>query len=335
MSYESINKLHKKTKIRDVIELIELLGFQRVLRSRTHSKEELAEYYWFEETEYRSYSGVSLSLAKDIDGQLIIYTRTVASRSYYDLDYQNRIIRTLKRHFGGAFETDLGKGRYFPMEGNPPVPAQAGCHLAFQRFGQNLIKADIYLECRKFVQEQWKHIGKLEWLNQMNPRLLSNNLLLPYLISIIEDYFKSTFIALFKYSNRKETFLKGTRLASEHLSKVSSGECSIEEVIAETLPFQKILAICQHFKVLEPNLDLAGILRKPYRKRKKSLLESLEELVLQRHRFIHRGILDTSFDDRDAKMSLNDIETSVVRCYQRITDYYGWEFDKGWGRGRK
>jgi hypothetical protein len=188
---------------------------------------------------------------------------------------------------------------------------------------------------RDFPQEHLKHTGKLEFLDQMNPRLLSNNLLLPYLVSVLEDYFKSTFVALLQFSDRKEVFLRGARLSAEHLLKISSREFSVEAAIAETLPFQRLSAICQHFKSLEPNLDLAGALRKPYRRRKKSLLETLEEMVLRRHAFIHQGKLDTSFDDADIKRTLDDLEESVIRCYRRITDYYRWEFDQGWGRGRR
>jgi hypothetical protein len=251
------------------------------------------------------------------------------------LEQQNRTIRSLKRRFGGTFETDIGKGRYFPLDGGPPTPAQAGCHLAFQRFGEGFIKADIYLMHREFPQEQWKHIGKFEFLDQMNPLLLSNNLLLPYLVSVLEDYFKSTFVALLRYSDRKELFLRGAWISSEHLLKISSGESSIEVVIAETLPFQRLSAICQHFKSLEPNLDLAGTLRKPYRRRKKSLFETLEEMVLRRHAFIYQGKFDTSFDNTEIERTLDNLEESVVRCYRRITDYYRWEFDQGWGRGRR
>ena len=100
------------------------------------------------------------------------------------------------------------------------LQAQAGCHLAFQRFGEGLIKADIYLTSREFPQEHWKHTGKIEFLDQMNPRLLSNNLLLPYLVSVLEDYFKSTFVVLLQYSDRKESFLRGARLSSDHFLRI-------------------------------------------------------------------------------------------------------------------
>lgn len=335
MSYESDNKLPRTTRIHDVLEFLELLGFQRFHRQRPRFEGELAQYYWFDQTDYRSYSGIELSLSKDSDGQFVVGMCSPASRSYYDIKQQNRAIRSLKRHFGGTFVTDAGKGRYFHPEGGPPTPAQAGCHLAFQNFGAMLVKVDFYLMNREFSDKQWKYTGKPAFLASMNPRILSNNLLLPYLVSVLEDYFKSTFVPLLRYSDRKEAFLRGTRLSSEHLLKLSCGESSVEEVIAETLSFQRLSAICHHFKELEPKLDLAAVLRKPYRKRKKSLFETLEELVLRRHAFVHGGKIDTSFDDPDVKRALDDLEASVVRCYRRITDYYGWKFDQGWGRGRR
>jgi hypothetical protein len=165
-------------------------------------------------------------------------------------------------------------------------------------------------------------------MDGLNPRLLSNNLLLPYLVSVLEGYFKSTFIALLRYSERKETFLKGARLSADHLAKISTNEMSIEEAIAETLPFQRISSICQHFKALDPKLDLNGVLLKPFRRRKKKLFEEIDALVFRRHDFVHKGIVDIDFSDADVKKALNDLEASVIRCYRRITDHYGWVFDE-------
>jgi hypothetical protein len=111
------------------------------------------------------------------------------------------------------FVTDEGKSRYLHPNNPAPKPEQSGCHLAFQQFGDNIIKASIYLSNRTFPNTK-KEKGGLEFLDQMNPRLLSNNLLLPFLIASIEDYFKSTFIALLKYSNNKEMFFKNARIVA-------------------------------------------------------------------------------------------------------------------------
>jgi len=169
----------------------------------------------------------------------------------------------------------------------------------------------------------------------MNPRLLLNNLLLPYLVAILEDYFKSTFVAILTYSPRKEAFLKNARLSSEQLLAIASGSAKPEEALAENLSFQRVSAISRHFKELEPKLDLGGTLRRPFRRRKKSLFNSLEGMTERRHALIHRTVLDTTFDDEDAHRAFDDLEHAVVRCHRRITSYYDWEFHQGWSRGNR
>jgi hypothetical protein len=334
MSYESSNSLPKGTRVNDVLEFLELMNYRRVSDSKRMLQSQIAEYYFFDQTDYRSWSGIGLYIFREKDGGLLVETRTTISRSYYDLVHQNNTIRGLKRRFGGWFRTDEGKGRYLHPDTKPPLPQESGCHLAFERFGSNLIKADIYLMNRTFPNKQWEQTGVLEFLDELNPRFLSNNLLLPYLVSVLEDYFKSTFIALLRYSPKKEMFLKGVRVSPENLAKISSQELSVEQAVAENLPFQRISAIGQHFKALDSKLDLAGALLKPYRRRKVSLFKSLDALTVRRHDFIHKGVMDITFNDADVKKALNDLEASVVRCYRRITDHYGWPFEKDWSRGR-
>jgi hypothetical protein len=121
VSYESFNTLPRTTRTDDVLEFLELLGFHRLLRPYLRLEGEIAQYYWFEEIDYHSYAGVALSVYKDQDGQLVVYTRTVESRSYYDLEQQNRTIQSLRKRFGGTFATDMGKGRSFPKMAGPQL----------------------------------------------------------------------------------------------------------------------------------------------------------------------------------------------------------------------
>lgn len=330
MSYESDNQLPKAINVKDVIELIESLGYKK-----THqpTKGEIAQYQWFELEDYKSWSGVELSILKN-DGCLNVYTRTNISRSYWDLIHQNHTIKVIKKRFGGNFRTDVGKNRYFHLEGEPPLPQQSGCHLAFQIFGVNLIRADIYLMNRNFPNEQWEKTGLIDHFDEMNPRLLSNNMLVPYLVSIMEDYFKSTFIALLKYSPKKEYFFKKSRLSSSHLVKISNREISVEDAVAEMLSFQNISAICNNINKLDNNLDLSGVLKRPYRKRKKKLYDDLESLLSQRHVFIHKGIMNIQFEDKKLKKAMKDLEVSVCRCYRAIINRYDWQYEKDWYRGK-
>lgn len=95
-------------------------------------------------------------------------------------------------------------------------------------------------------------------------------------------------------------------------------------MIVEALSFQNINKICSYYKLLDPNLDLAAILKKPYKKRKRKLIEELAHLVEKRHEFIHRAKSDIEFSDRKIEKIISDLCESILRCYKLITDTYGW-----------
>lgn len=334
MSYNSESILPKNTNLDNVVHLIDLLGYKKYACLGYRPAGNVAQYSYYEDKDYKSFSGVELSLNYRNKSRIVIHTRTTVSRSYYDLVHQNYTLRILRKYFGGIFETEYGKNRYFPIDGKPPSPQQSGCHIAFQRFGHNLIKADIFIISRVFPQKQWKEITKIWELDEMNPRLFSNNLLIPYIVSTIEDYYRSTFIALLKYSNRKDSFFKGARISADHMIKIARGDISVEDAFADNISFQNMSTICQIFKSIDKNLDFYKILNKPYRRRNKTLYYEMEELINKRHNIIHKGIMDTYFDDSNVKKLLNDIEAVIDRSYKMITNAYNWEYDKGWGRGK-
>lgn len=334
MRYESENFLEPKTRIEDVREFIELLGYVKsgILKSGEYGQFE--EYWFFDEKDFRSWSGVSLSIHKD-SKQIIVSTLTPIVRSYYDLVHQNHTISSLRKRFGGHFTTDEGRGRYLRPTSGPPSAPASGCHLAYERFGSNLIKAVVYLDARAFPKHPPRGRGDPLVVLGMDPRTLSNNLLIPFLVAALEEYFKSSFIALLRYSSRKDVFLKGIRLQGDQLLPLAEGKATLEEQIVQTLPFQRISAVCRHFESLDPKLDLSGILRRPYRRRRQSLFELLETTVVARHNFIHRAQLDTSLTDKRLYDLVDAIEAAITRVYRRITDHYRWQFDRGWSLGRR
>lgn len=332
MSYRSESPLPKETKLNDVIEFVQILGYEKI-SGYEYKRIHFLEFEYFEKTDYQSFSGIQLTICKNEKQEATVLTSTPFGRSYHDLTYQNFTIRQIQKRFGGSFITDYGRGRYFRPKGRPAVPQASGCYLAFQRFGNGLIRADLYLKFRSFA-EPWNN-PKAVKMDEHNPVALSNNLLLPYLVSIMEDYFRSTFVALLKYSERKESFLKNTRIFPDYLIEISSGKLSVEEGLSQTLSFQNIVSICQHFKFLEPKLDLNVALRKPYHHRKQSLFESLEDLTARRHGFVHKGKVNRNFGTKDVLKAVDDLEESVTRCYRAITNYYGWAFHKLWSRSRK
>jgi hypothetical protein len=65
-------------------------------------------------------------------------------------------------------------------------------------------------------------------------------------------------------------------------------------------------------------------MRKPYKRRKISLFESLESLVEGRNAFVHEGQMNMDLYDKQIKITLDDIVVAVDRAYESIGRHYGF-----------
>jgi hypothetical protein len=61
------------------------------------------------------------------------------------------------------------------------------------------------------------------------------------------------------------------------LESISNGELTIEE--GDNLSFQRPKIIAENFKLINDSIDISGTLRKPYRKRKRSLYDSIDSII--------------------------------------------------------
>ncbi|MDZ7650702.1 MAG: hypothetical protein U5K54_28165 [Cytophagales bacterium] len=256
----------------------------------------------------------------------------MVSRSFYDLEHQNKTISHLKKYFGGSFRTEEGKSRYLQPKLGPPEPSAAGCARAFSSFGSNLIRVRQYFDNRAFKREQ--KTSKHLFLDRYNPRLFSNNLILPFIISVMEDFWKSTYVALLKYSENKEAILKTSRITADNLVLISQGDSSVEQAFADSMSFARISAVCNHYKSLDKQLDFASVLKKPYRRRKKNLFDTLEEVTEIRNTIIHEASSPIILDDDYIKDVINVLHDSIERCYKHLTKQRNWTYEKAWGVGR-
>jgi len=332
MSYESTNTLSDNSRLADVREFLEILGYSKLGRRRSKEFGTIEEYSWHDARDYRSWSGIGLSIFSS-DRPITVHSRTLISRSYFDLQQQNRTISQLRKRFGGTFSTDEGANRYLHPAGPPPSPAASGCHLAFERLGFNLIRAQHYHESRAFSKTAMRQDALLTQIG-LSPRLLSNNILLPFIVAALEDYFKSTFVALLKYSDRKHIFLKNVRLQGEQVGAIFDGR-PIELQVAETFSFQKLPTIVANFKALEPKLDIGGALKRPFRRRRESLYELIEKTILARHNLIHRVDLDATLTDDRVQGLIHDMDAAITRTYKHIAATFAWDFERGWHLGRR
>lgn len=325
MSYSSESVLAQGAKLAQVREVVALLGYKKV-RDGLLVPHRIGAYYWFDEADYRSWDGVELDIYRRKNGPITITTRSRSSRSYWDLTQQNKTLKLLRDLFHGHFTTDAGRNRYWQPEFPAPSPLASGCFIARWRFENGVGRAKVYLMNRKLEGQiaQDKSSG-LVVIDQLNPRLLSNNFLLPYLIAVWEDYFKSTFAAALKYSSQRDSALKRARFSHAQLEQVALGTQPIERAVAEGFSFQRPSTIVENFRLLDPKLDLGSPLRKPYRRRKISLYESIERLVEDRNALVHTGDMNTSLFDKQLNTALTDIVAAVDRAYRYIAAHFRFD----------
>jgi hypothetical protein len=326
MSNLSLNTLHPSAKLTQVQDIVCLLGFKKVSGGlETLGLNPVAMYIWFEETDYRSWSGVELKICKNEKKHVVVITQSKKSRSYWDLMHQIRTVKLLKGLFGGNFQTDAGKNRYWPPDEAPPTALSSGCYLAHMRFKNDLQRAHRYIKHRLMVGgiANDSPSGFSE-IDEINPRLLSNNMVVPYVLAVWEEYFRATFTACLRYSKQREIALKRVKLSHSDLEKLVVGTLQVERSIAEAFSFQRPSAISETFKLIDSKLDIAGALRKPYRGRKKNLFDSLEKLVENRNLLVHTGEINITLFDRQLGTVLEDLMEAVNRAYNQIAKHNGF-----------
>ena len=324
MSYTSKNILSKGTTLKQVREIIQLLGYIKI-KNNYKILNLTDSMIWLGEEDYQSWVGVELFIFKE-NWQITIETRSRLGRSYWDLKHQNKTIKILRDLFGGYFETDAGKNRYWRTNKKPPSLIMSGCFLARWRFDNALIKPKIYLEQGGLNQPNAKgELTGIDILDEMNPRLFSNNLILPYLVAIWEEYLRSTFIVLLQFSKNREYVLRKAKLSKFFLESIASGGQKVEEALAESLSFQRPKIIHENFKLVNNKLDITSILKKPYNRRRTSLFDSIDLCISSRNELVHTGQIDMLLIDKNIKKNINDFEIAVDRIYKMIGEHYNFK----------
>lgn len=330
MSYETTNYLPKGVTHRQAAEFAELLGYSRNGSYAHLGPPETFSLIYYEGKDYKSWEPIEMSIGISSERSAVyVHTRTRIGRSHYDFTMQNKTVREFRRRFGGSAVRDGGNGDGY--DPGPPVPpAASGCYLAIQRFDWNLTRVNMYLH-QGFSVSEHSGLQPMEKIwpqtREFNHEVFTSNIIPIYLVGALEDYFKSTYIALLTYSCRKASILKGIRLSGEQLSLISDGKLTVEEAAAETLPFQRLAAIGRNFNDIDSKLNILAPLKRPYRHRKVNLLERMEHLVTRRHALIHGMQFDINLDREKLEAVIHDLTVSVSRVYQHITSYFVWPFE--------
>ena len=325
MSYCSENRLPSTTPMRRLLEVIELLDFKKV-QDGLKIDGQVAAYNWNGNNGNIAFVGIELYVYRHTD-YISVQTRTRAGRSYWDLQHQNKTISLLRSLFGGSFVTDEGTNRYMTFDVPEPTRIECSLYLDRWRFEAAVQKPQLYFSSRNLTGDIAKNKSTgLPWMDEINPRILSNNMMLPYLIGCWESYFRNSFISLLKYADDvSPRALRNSRITTTDYMRVIHGEVTLEKLLADSLSFQRPSIISENFRALNSKIDIAAWLRKPYHRRKKSLFDSITEVIETRDLIVHTGITDLEIFDEQIQSIIADLIAAVNRVYRGLGEVFLFE----------
>lgn len=327
MSYESANILPMGTSLSKVKNLIELMGYTRNIDGFSIPNR-VGSYFWLASYPDISFVGVELNVYKE-NNVITVYTRSRIGRSYWDLSQQNKTIKYLHDYLGGSFETDEGKGRYLYRQAEESSRLAAGLYLSRWIFHNALLKPHIFLDNRNLQGDIAKeHPTGLDWLDGINPRFFSNSIILPYIIGAWEEYFRSSFVTLLRYTDCNPKAYKQFRVRPNDIEDVLKNGKQLDIQIVDSLSFQRPSVIDANFKLVNDKIDIAGCLRKPYKRRKLTLYDYIDRIVEERNLLVHTAASNITVTDKELSSMLVDFEAAADRVYDLLGNIFDFIPDK-------
>jgi hypothetical protein len=316
MGYDATNYLPPNLREADVSEFLQLLGF--VFAGTLRRQSGRCRVFWHSEPDnIERFQPISATLYGGDDG-LEVHTRSLVSRNKPDCDVHNSVIRHLRKRFGGHFVSDMGRNRYFRWEGHAFKGAEAGCLVSYWRFSTNLARLRAYLMNRSFRGKSFPEAFAAD-----DPEIVSNNLIVPLLVSLLEEYFKSTYQSLLRFSSKRPRIT----VPAGDLLGLDGVKPSIEAAVTRRMSFQNLDTVAANFRKIEPSLDLLGCLERPYLRRRVSLRDSLQALIVRRHVIIHEATIVPTFTTEEIRRSVSDLEVAVGRVFKNLAKKKRWHPD--------
>lgn len=331
MGCDCTNHFPIGTRDSDVEEFLLLLGFSRGKRG-PFSGMMGKPFHYYKDDDYRYITGLYVELYRDKENpaQLMLWTRTTIWRSKFDSDLHNNTVRQLKKRFGGYFISDEGRNRYFKFDGPVRQKAEAGAYKAFGFFNSNVQRARHLIGFADLLNDRGYKIQGIDFMDAHNPRVVTANIVVPFLVSAIEDYLRTLYIALLRYSDNRERIIQNARLQGAELAAIDRGELTVTEAVAKWMSFQDMQKVSAAYKELNPKYDLYGVLRRPYGRYKQSFWEHLNRLIAQRHDLIHRAEIATEYTPLQLKRDLDLTWKALWRVYQELIKVHQWQAVEKW-----
>ena len=300
------------------------LGFVPTKHLLDKSKGSL-HFHWFSDFEYQSYDGVEATIfspAKTGEAGSPpcawgLHTRTRASASPADRKHQNRVVRTARARFGGAFYNDsAGKNRYTKIEEDGRDAPSRGIYLAYESVQESLEAVRFALPDPTPGFERF--VGTdLEGLAELDPQRVLYNALVPFAVAAVEHFLSRSFKAMLKFDpkTRKQLLQRTRKVELGEAISIAEGEMFIEDVIVGWYSFQNLDSIQKAFKEwLE--IDFRATLRRRRRigQRVVTLDTELGRMIEARHGVIHRLHIDSKLRKQGIS-ELLDLAMAVVDAF--------------------
>lgn len=328
MSFTSTNVLPKSTALDRVLEIIEWLDYD-TFDTNKDIPHQIGNFGWSGDKQFQSFVGVELQVYQK-NGTITIDTRTRMGRSYWDLKQQNKTIKALKDFFGGSFTTDEGKNILFEEDENEPTLLESGLYLQKWKYYNDMGKLQILSMSTKIAENL--ELTGIPWLDEMNPKIIQNNLQIPYLIGAWEKYLKSTFVVLLKCSSKREKIFKRLlgkiKILPNYMESFSQNSEMVEWLLAEWLSFQRPKSIIDNYQMIDSNIDINGAFMKPTPNQTESLFERLDHVVDIRNDIAHAGIISSNVSDEVIKQYIDDFTEAADRIYHSLGNYYNLQLSE-------
>jgi hypothetical protein len=321
MSLTSQSILPYTINIGHVFQVIEWLGYES-FENDSDSPDLQRSYYWTGEKQFQSFVGIELYVYKN-ETAITIDTRTRSGRSYWDIKQQNKTIKTLYDFFGGSFITDDGENVLFECEDKEPTLLESGLFLQRWIYHNAIGRLHIY-KMNSTIQGNPKITG-ISWMDDMNARVISNNLQIPFLVGAWENYLKSTFVVLLKCASNKRKILKGIlnkiKITPDDVDSFSQDGETVEWLLANWLSFQRPKAIIENYGLVDKKIDINGTFLKPLADQNITLYDRINHVVDIRNDIVHGGIITANISDSVIEQYINDFTEAADRIYHCLGDH--------------
>lgn len=328
MGWDATSYLKKGTKANEVGLFLEALGFTKVKPEPGDLIKEIGYYKPDDDPDGEYLNGLYVQVANTPQGPQV-WTRANISRTRNDRDLHNWTLRELRARFGGHWHSDFGHNRYFKDDGPHITGAECGCLKAFHYFHNSTVRAKLFLSNQRFDDENWYPIKKLTVIDQMNPKIVATNVIVPFLVAIVEEYFRATYVALLRASEKRASIFKSARVSEVELLAISQGQMTVEHAVSRWKSFQDMKRITESFAELDKRINVHAVLSKPYKRRKESLYQTFERLIEMRHDLIHRATLNVRYLPQDVVRDVESVSAGIKRIYQAIIAVHDWDPDFG------